>query len=95
MICHFLGANVVDVGLSVLGHIDSLLNALLELALVEAHLQHEHFEIVALAPHAAVVLVESRKVEAALLPLLHLQELPLDARVHQFQPEGLLRRFAG
>jgi hypothetical protein len=95
MICHFFGANVVDIGLSVFGEIDSFLNAFLELSLVKAHLQHEHLEIVAFSTDATIVLVESWKVETALLSLLHLQELALNARIHQFEPEGLLRRFAG
>jgi hypothetical protein len=83
MLRHLPRADVVDIDLLVLGEVDSLIYALLELSLVKLHLQHVYLHLSLCSPHAPIVFLKTTIHQTVrLLSLLHLQELLLDLRVH-------------
>ena len=92
MIGHLLGANVVDILLAVFCQVYAFVDALLELALIELHLEHVDVHLLLLAFDALVVLGKCVVLEAFdLLFLLGTQEPLSNFSVHELEPEYFCR----
>lgn len=95
MLRHLPRANVVNIGRFIPCLMNTLVDALLELALVKLHSKHVKVHLVLCLSHTLVILLKGFILQTSgLFHSLHYKEFLLDLGVHQFQPECLLCRFA-